>query len=251
MTAEALLFNPQRHIELEGTQNIRDLGGYPTKDGKQTKWGKYYRADSLHKVSQEGHAFLQKEKSIHTIIDLRLSMEGKYRKEDKALYDFYNIPLLDPATFTTKMPKSLVDMYILMLETSKPKFKEIMDIFLKKKGKPVLFHCRVGKDRTGVLAAILLDLAGVSRDIIVKDYALTGEYKKITDEELKNRPPLMSRNQFKTMLECEPAYMEAFLDYLYEKYGDAAGFLKAIGLMEEEIKALRDDFVEKDVQKAQ
>ncbi len=251
MTAEALLFNPQRHIELEGTQNIRDLGGYPTKDGKQTKWGKYYRADSLHNVSPEGHAFLQKEKGVHTIIDLRLSMEGKYRKEDKALYDFYNIPLLDPATFTTKIPKSLIDMYILMLETSKPKFKEIMDIFLKKQGNPVLFHCRVGKDRTGVLAAILLDLAGVPRDIIVKDYALTGEYKKITDEELNNRPLLMSRNQFKTMLECEPSYMEAFLDYMYEKYENAAGFLKTIGLTVEEIKALRNAFVVEDVQKAQ
>lgn len=66
MTAEALLFNPQRHIELVGTQNIRDLGGYPAKDGKQTKWGKYFRADSLHKVSQEGHAFLQKEKGSLT-----------------------------------------------------------------------------------------------------------------------------------------------------------------------------------------
>ncbi|CEI81018.1 Tyrosine-protein phosphatase precursor [Oceanobacillus oncorhynchi] len=244
MTTETLLFNPARHIALEGTQNIRDLGGYPTKDGKQTKWGKYYRADSLHQVSPEGHAFLQKERGIHTVIDLRMSMEGKYRKEDKARYDFYNIPLLDPATFTTKMPKSLVEMYILMLETSKPKFKQIMDIFLENKGNPVLFHCRVGKDRTGVLAAILLDLAGVPRDIIVKDYALTGEYKKITDEELHHRPPLMSRNQFKAMLSCEPAYMEAFLDYLYKEYGSAADFLKVIGLREEEITDLRDDFIE-------
>lgn len=111
MTTETLLFNPERHIELEGAQNIRDLGGYPTKDGKQTKWGKYFRADSLHDVSTDGHAFLQKEKGIHTIIDLRFSMEGKYRKADKARYDFYNIPLLDPATFTTKIPKSLVEMH--------------------------------------------------------------------------------------------------------------------------------------------
>ncbi|WP_152655403.1 tyrosine-protein phosphatase [Oceanobacillus sp. CFH 90083] len=244
MTTEALLFNPERHIELAGTQNIRDLGGYPTKDGKQTKWGKYYRADSLHLIDSAGHAFLQKEKGIHTILDLRLSMEGKYRKEDKALYDFYNIPLLDPATLTTKMPKSLIEMYILMLESSKSKFKKIMDVFLHEKGNSVLFHCRVGKDRTGVLAAILLDLADVPKDIIVKDYALTGEYKKITDEELNKRPPLMSRNQFKVMLGCEPSYMEDFLNYLYEKYESAAGFLKKVGLTDEEIKVLRDDFVE-------
>ncbi|WP_040978655.1 tyrosine-protein phosphatase [Oceanobacillus jeddahense] len=244
MTTETLLFNPERHIELKGTQNIRDLGGYPTKDGKQTKWGKYYRADSLHNVAPEGHAFLQKEKGIHTIIDLRFSMEGKYKKEDKALYNFYNIPLLDPATFTTRIPKTLVEMYMVMLESSKPKFKEIMDIFLENRENPVLFHCRVGKDRTGVLAAILLDLAGVPRDIIVKDYALTAAYKEITEEELNNRPPLMSRNQFKTLLGCEPSYMEEFLDYLYKAYGDAAGFLKAVGLTEEEIAALRDDFIE-------
>ncbi|GIO24184.1 tyrosine-protein phosphatase [Oceanobacillus sp. J11TS1] len=244
MTIESLLFNQERYFELEGTQNLRDLGGYPTKDGKQTKWGKYFRADSLHNVTPEGHAFLQKEKGIHTIIDLRFSMEGKYKKEDKELYDFHNIPLLDPATFTTKIPKSLVEMYIVMLDSSKAKFKEIMDIFLEHKGDPVLFHCRVGKDRTGVLAAMLLDLAGVPRDIIVKDYALTAQYKKITDEELDHRPPLMTRNQFKTLLGCEPAYMEEFLDFLYKKYGDTAGFLKTIGLTEEEIKALRDDFVE-------
>lgn len=244
MTAETLLFNPERHIVLAGTDNIRDLGGYPTKDGRRTKWGKYYRADSLHHVAPAGHAFLQKEKGIHTIIDLRFSMEGKYRKEDKALYDFYNIPLLDPATFTTKIPKGLVEMYLVMLKSSKKKFKEIMDVLLENKGAPVLFHCRVGKDRTGVLAAILLDLAGVPRDIIVKDYALTSEYKKITDEELDNRPPLMSRNQFKSLLGCEPAYMEDFLDFLYKEYGNASGFLKEVGLTGEEIDRLRNDMVE-------
>ncbi|WP_080872988.1 tyrosine-protein phosphatase [Oceanobacillus timonensis] len=244
MTAETLLYHPDRHIVLEGTQNLRDLGGYPTKDGKQTKWGKYYRSDSLHLVTPEGHAFLQAEKGIHTMIDLRLSVEGKYKKKDKARYDFYNIPLIDPATFTTKKPATLVEMYILMLESSKVKFKEIMDIFLEKRGEPVLFHCRVGKDRTGVLAALLLDLAGVPRDVIVQDYALTSVYKEITEEELHKRPPMMSRSQFKTMLGCEPSYMESFLDYLYKEYGNAAGFLKDVGLTEEEIHLLRADFVE-------
>ena len=51
-------FNPQRHLTIEGTQNIRDLGGYPTKDGRQTRWGRFLRSDGLHSVTATGQAEL-------------------------------------------------------------------------------------------------------------------------------------------------------------------------------------------------
>lgn len=242
--SDALLLNPARHINIEGAANIRDLGGYPTKDGNMTKWGKYFRGDSLHALPLESEKYLAKEKGVQSIIDLRLSFEGKYKHIDQLSYDYINIPLLDPATFTSKIPKSLIDMYCLMLDSSQKQFKEVFQHFIQAGDNPVLFHCRVGKDRTGVLAAMLLDLAGVSHDLIIKDYALTSKYKPVTEEALRSTPPLMTKKQFRSMLLCEPEYMEQFLRYLYDNYGSTEGFLHKIGFNEKEMEQLRASFIE-------
>lgn len=240
--SNSLQENDSRHIKFEGTNNLRDLGGYPTRDGKVTKWGKYLRSDSLHNLSVESQQQLY-ERGIRSVIDLRFPDEGKYKNFDRLPFTYMNVSLLDPATAKSTVPKSLVEMYCNMLETSQEQIYQIMKHFADSGDDTVLFHCKVGKDRTGLIAAFLLDIAGVPRDIIVEDYALTSVYLPITEEAINQRPAHFNVEQYKKMLQCEPEYMLEFLEYLDSHYGNTAGYLKKIGMTEEDMEAIRRHFV--------
>lgn len=240
--SSSMQVDQSRHIKLEGTNNLRDLGGYPTKDGKITKWGKYFRSDSLHNLSPVHQQHLY-EKGIRSVVDLRFSDEGKYQNFEQLPFAYMNVSLLDPATAKTTVPKTLVEMYCNMLVTSKQQIYQIMKHFADSGDDAVLFHCKVGKDRTGLIAAFLLDIAGVPRDVIVEDYALTSVYLPITEEAIKQRPAHFTVEQYTKMLQCEPEYMHEFLKYLDNHHGNAEGYLKEIGMTEQEIETLRDHFV--------
>lgn len=221
--------NRNRRIEIQGASNVRDLGGYFTKDGKRTKWGKYVRADSLHQLPIKSQNSLR-EYGVRYVVDLRYPDEGTYQLEEQLNIQYWNVPLHNPADLKKERINTLVELYCQLIDTRQDKIYQVTQHFVSTDDKTVLFHCKAGKDRTGIVAALLLDLVGVPRETIVQDYAMTSQFNNLLDKLRKARPSYVDSERYEALLQCPPEFMEEFLDYLYENYGNGEDYLKTIGL---------------------
>ena len=227
----------ERLIVLEKMVNTRDLGGYETQAGTYTKSHKYIRASSPANASKADIQAL-KDYGVKAVIDLRSDFEKEQQVNpfvDDQDIDFYEVNLFDSTKASivpeeVKQYKDLGGVYIYMLEGMKNKFKDLFDIFLKYPYDGVMFHCSAGKDRTGITAALLLDLMGCHEYDIVKDYSESYENNMMENEEAKQ------------YLKSSPRYMMELLDYLREHYGSSKEYLLQIGLKNEEIEQLIENF---------
>jgi protein-tyrosine phosphatase len=104
---------------------------------------------------------------------------------------------------------------------------------------PVIIHCALGKDRTGIIAALLLGIAGVAPEAIVADYALSAAYLADTLTEIRAQTPAADLAAYGFSLDCTPAIMAGLLVHWEEQYGGIAGYMRTIGLDDLEIAALR------------
>ena len=129
--------------------------------------------------------------------------------------------------------------YLDMLEVHSADFARVVRLVLE--GQPALFHCTAGKDRTGLLALLLLEVAGVDTEDIVEDFALTHDRigplreRQLTEAE-KNG---VSREQFSRLLGATPDMIEPAIEYLHERYGGAEKYLKLHGVTDEDIELVR------------
>src|SRR5215468_10518704 len=170
----------ERRVTVEGCLNFRDLGGYPTRDGGALRWRQLFRADGLHALSARGVATLRDEIGLGDIIDLRssaeLSLDGRGLLEREPVR-FHHLPLFD-ASRGQRNPAadiaSLADLYFGMIDFAREPIAKVITVLARTKD-PAVFHCAAGKDRTGVISALLLSLLGVRDELIVADYAATRE----------------------------------------------------------------------------
>ncbi|MFI6791619.1 tyrosine-protein phosphatase [Nonomuraea sp. NPDC050383] len=169
-----------RHVAFERVHNFRDLGGYRTRDGRVLRWGRLYRADSLAKLrGADWDRFV--ELGVRTVIDLRypweIAAKGRVRRLDGLAYHNLSVehrpydqaalgPDVDPARF-------LADRYAEVAYDGAAELRRALEIIAADDNAPLVFHCASGKDRTGLLAALVLALAGVDEETIVADFALT------------------------------------------------------------------------------
>lgn len=167
---------PSRHFELDGPVNFRDLGGYPVRDGRTVRWRTIFRSDGLHTLSTTDLALLVDQLGLSSVIDLRSGDEvekvgrGPLGETELVLH---HIPIFDETRrLADRLTGGLVigDMYVQMIEAAAPRFVQALEI-IARTDSPLVFHCAAGKDRTGLLGAILLDLLGVDDDDIAEDYA--------------------------------------------------------------------------------
>ena len=236
----------ERLIVLEKMVNTRDLGGYETQAGTYTKSHKYIRASSPANASKADIQAL-KDYGVKAVIDLRSDFEKEQQVNpfvDDQDIDFYEVNLFDSTKASivpeeVKQYKDLGGVYIYMLEGMKNKFKDLFDIFLKYPYDGVMFHCSAGKDRTGITAALLLDLMGCHEYDSVKDYSESYENNIEINEELAK---MMENEEAKQYLKSSPRYMMELLDYLREHYGSSKEYLLQIGLKNEEIEQLIENF---------
>ena len=241
------LTRQERLYDLEKMTNTRDLGGYETREGRYTKAHKYIRASSPYRATKSDLKTLVDE-GLKVVIDLRSTFEVKKEinpfKDNKDV-DYYHINLLDMENIqvvpeTVHEYKNLGGLYVYMLEACKKTIKEVFDIFIKYPYDCILFHCSAGKDRTGVISALLLDLAGCHEYDIVKDYSESYENNKEINEYLASQMEDKETTQY---LDSSPEYMMIFLDYLYENYGSSYNYLRSIGISEEDLDDLKEDFL--------
>jgi protein-tyrosine phosphatase len=224
-----------RHIPFDTLHNFRDLGGYPTQDGHRIRPGRLYRADSLGKLAEgtpDWTRFLSL--GIGTVIDLRHSweIEAGCRIPEHASFRYHNLsiehrpydqpslaPDIDPVSY-------LAERYAEVAEDGRKEIGQALELVAAaaETDTPLVFHCASGKDRTGLLAALILGLAGVPDETIIEDFTLT---------ELA-APALLSawRTRNGGRLPTWPAFgrapapvMRLFLTDLTRRYGSIAGYV--------------------------
>lgn len=158
---------------LKGAFNFRDLGGLTTRDGKRLRTGRLYRSDTLQALTTSDVAHLREVIGLRGVVDLRLtdevSAEGRGLLSEVAEIRYANIPLAMAATEGIPPEEVMRKLYLgcLSIEASLVTAIERLSEMAEE---PVVFHCAAGKDRTGVLAAVLLRLLGVIDEHIVADY---------------------------------------------------------------------------------
>ena len=246
-----------RRLAWRGAYNARDLGGYPTEDGGQTRWKTLVRSDSLHTLTPDGQAALR-EYGVRTIIDVRLAHELERDPSPFATRQepgnspmpmprYLNLPIhtaeLDPEVAP---PVDPLTAYIVILEKSKEHIAQIVKAVAAGMGDGcVLVHCQGGKDRTGIIIALILSLAGVQREAIVEDFALSEAmleplYRQWVDEQVRTT----GRHPEKPMyMQALPQTMNGVLSHLEREYGGVEGYLLAVSVTGSEIEQIRHHLI--------
>jgi protein-tyrosine phosphatase len=232
-----------RHLPIKGTYNVRDLGGYVTPAG-ETRWRRILRADGLHRLDGEGMEALVAE-GVTTVIDLRHSNELAQQPNPFAAADnvaYHNVSLFEDLAPTPKPGEDLLlELYIRALETRQPAIAQVLTIIADAPTGTVLFHCTAGKDRTGIISALLLGLAGVGPDTIVADYALTAEMIAPMVEEIITNAAARGADveSFRPLLASEPSTMVATIAHIEANHASVGAYVEKIGVPAATVERLR------------
>jgi len=226
----------ERHIALRGAVNFRDLGGYETTDGRRTRWRTLFRADGLSSL-EEADLDVIRRLGISTVIDLRTSAEverGRFPVEAVPV-GFHHLPLLDevpdPDSFEVT-PGMLATQYRDITTDAGAEIARALSIVATRQAHPVVVHCAAGKDRTGVLVAVLLGLVGVPPHTIVADYALSAQAMAALRRKLIERYPegeeVISRAD--ELFSAAPGNITSLLTHLDTSYGSIPAYGESIGI---------------------
>ncbi len=219
--------NHERLLPLEGAYNVRDMGGYKTKEGKIVKWGKIFRSGDLDKLTDADLEYLN-EIPIRTYVDFRDSLEiaNAPDKKPTSLLHTFKLPInagnmIDLHNVSIARSDTLMeDINRLLVNQSQATYKDFFRILADKSNIPLLFHCSAGKDRTGIAAALFLSALGVEREIIIQDYLLSADYLKDKYAlEIKQYP------QLAPLMTVKRSYIETAFDEIDKKYGGVENYL--------------------------
>lgn len=240
--------HPDRILRFEGAFNFRDLGGYLTRDGRTVKWRTLFRADAVHRLPDAELDQLA-EIGLRTVIDLRTSNEvdeGHLHDPDRGI-NHVHLDVLGQVwkprdlDETADAGEVLSDLYVQMLDIGAPALSRAFRTLANVDSLPAVFHCAAGKDRTGVLAAMILSSIGVEDHVIIADYAISGRNMSELIERLRReRPEALTAmsDQPSAYLAAPPEAMARLLDHVNLEYGSMTGYVKSIGVETDHIEAL-------------
>jgi len=243
----------ERRIDLPGCANFRDLGGYPTRGGMRLRWRRLFRSDALHGLTPEGVDRVVDELGIGAIVDLRstgeVGVDGRGKLRDRSPV-YHHLPLFEgPLTVDPELVNrlTLAERYFLMAERAKVPIARVVSA-LAECSTPVVYHCAAGKDRTGLISAIVLGLLGVPDEFIVADYAATQDNLDAIIDRLTQSVGYREviENLPADTLHAKPATMFSLLDQLRNRYGSFRGYANDIGLSDAVIHRLESGLFEPD-----
>ncbi len=254
---EAPVFT-SKALPLAGARNVRDLGGYPFVDEQgnsgETAARVFLRSGALTRLRRRDFDYLAAY-GLRRVIDVRSNFELKiwpdpFAKRPYPGIDYIHIPMMDQLNsngFQGLLPESMFAVYRDLLDEGVDGFRRACQAF----DAPgcSLFHCRVGKDRTGVIAMLLLEAAGVPDDCIIADYAATERYMGRFLHAQRIGVSLLVRKKVpRCLFEALPVEMERTLAYLREHYGNARRYLiEAAGCDEALVDRLVDRLRGRDI----
>ena len=231
-----------RRISFEGCWNFRDLGGYPSGLGGRVRWGRVFRADGITRLTDddlERFAAL----GIATVIDLRgheeVATRGRFPHAEQGV-GYHHLPLVDVVPDMSTFPDAdsagpafVADRYHEMVAEGGDRLARALTVLADAGSLPAVFHCSAGKDRTGILAAIVLRLLGVAQAEVVADYALSDAAMKQMLAQVADRSPEardVLRRYPSAMLGAHPDNMVRFLGELERVHGSVAGYVASLGV---------------------
>ena len=241
----------ERTLAWEGCLNVRDLGGHPTEDGGETLWDRVIRADSVHSLTDKGWEALPAH-GVATVVDLRSHGERADDPPRDLELDVVHVPLLaeegDPVyRKIDAVAKTAVDgadatrlFYLEVLRRWNERFAAAIEAVAAARPGAVVVHCAVGKDRTGLISALLLRVAGVPISDIADDYALSSpnlesRWRPWVDE-ASDEP---ERAQRLRLVASPAGSMLGVLDALEAEHGSIAEYLRSAGLDETTVASAR------------
>ena len=232
---------PSRALSFDGCVNFRDLGGYRTGDGHRIGWRRLFRADGLSKLTESDRSQLI-ELGVATVIDLRTVEEAEQRGRfpvDLVPVRYIDLPLTDVLPSPEELPSwneasFVASRYVQMVSQGGPALTGAIEALASSDSLPAVFHCSAGKDRTGVLSALILAFLGVPDATIVDDYALSAAAMlRLLDRLKAEYPDSEEVERFApSIITVAPATMEEFLGSMRAEYGTYDALAELLGVTE-------------------
>lgn len=250
---------PTRIIPFAGAYNFRDLGGYRGAGGRVTRWGRLYRSDALHDLTASDVTSLRG-LGIVTLVDLRSA--GEVERTGRGLLAgesirFVNPSVLRPDGEAVRPAAEIGDAYLSQryltyLDEGGPAFVRALRELSHPENYPLVFNCFFGKDRTGVLAALVLSCLGVAEQTIIDDYALSASRMPLIVRRLQ-RDPVYAETIARTpapVLAAHAATMSQFLREVDRRFGGPRRWALDAGVRADELDRLRDACLEENASAA-
>ena len=241
--------NPQRWLPIEGCVNFRDLGGYRNSQGHTVRWRRLFRSDALQDMTPSDAAYAMEELGIRLVVDLRnpdeAERDGKGPLPDLGVGYTHHPLLLErgfPPFTGGDVVERLLSTYQWLIHNSGPRVAAAVNAISEADGSAVVFHCSAGKDRTGLLAALMLEVLGVDAETIAADYLLTNQ----AVEGILRRINVMQPDASPTTqsLAAQPLAFQGFQDTLQGEYGGAESYLQRHGVSGQALERLRSNLLE-------
>ncbi|MDF5758125.1 tyrosine-protein phosphatase [Spongiactinospora sp. TRM90649] len=262
-----------RWIDLEGAVNVRDLGGLPTADGGATRPGRIFRSDNLQGLTPGDVNRLVGDLSLRRVVDLRsvaeVSLEGPGPLTRAARVTIHHHTLFAEAGLHTDIEAGGVDIDRVLPWTEERDAADLAELqitgyyysYLRDRpdsvvaalrvlaghGGAAIVHCAAGKDRTGVVCALALSVAGATREAIIDDYVATGDRIHRILARLRASDTYradLDRHATEDYYLPRAPYMEQFLTTLDTRFGGPLAWLKANGWTDDDTQALRTRLVD-------
>jgi protein-tyrosine phosphatase len=240
----------ERELAWEGLLNVRDLGGHPTEDGGETHYERVVRADSIRRLTDAGWRALL-DYGVKTIIDLRTDQELEADPPAELPLEIQHVSLFDEDPVVFMKVESIAEeapdaatatreVYLVFLESFKRNVAAAIRAIVQAPEGGVVVHCMGGKDRTGLITAFLLHLAGVSTEEIAADYALSEERLKPRHEEWFAAAETDAELERLRRIAQTPAEaIVGVFEELERRYGSIEEYLRSGGLTDQDLERAR------------
>jgi len=250
----------ERRVEMDGPRNLRDLGGYSTSLGRTTRWGRVFRSDRLDGATDADHARLI-EMGITKVFDLRADAEVAESPDRlPAGIELVRLPMssdgaqartimerIDAGVLTKFDESDMSNGYLVMLDEFTGHIARVVEAVAA--GERVLFHCTAGKDRTGIMAMVILSICGVGDGSLLDDYELTNSYAPSHAEmfakvlEARGLEP----DGFATLWTAPRSVMKSVIEGMRGRWGQIGDYLNHAGIADTTADAVRGQMLYDDL----
>ncbi len=252
----------ERRLAVEGAPNLRDLGGYETKDGRWVQWGKIFRSSNLGRLTDKG-LDLVKRLDIKLVCDFRTEAEAlklPNRFPDSTDVAYLHLPIqhgdFEPTAVFERIREGdfewiseefMIQGYIESIDRFPHVWAVLFDRLSDSDNRPLLFHCTGGKDRTGTATALILSALGVPEETVIADFALSDGFNAEARQKIYSylKPLGVDLLKVAPYFTAPANRLRALLKYIRDHYGSPEKYLlKEVGLTNRMMRRLRQELLE-------
>jgi protein-tyrosine phosphatase len=233
----------KRHLGFKSVTNFRDIGGYRTRQGHTVAWRRVFRSGEFRHLTRNEFQKIMEEIKLTSVIDLRSAFEIEWQGNGllaEADIRYHNVSFIadggdrEANERRYKELNNMGEFYVQLIRYKDygKRIVEALEIIAEPKNHPLVFHCAVGKDRTGILAAVLLSVLGVEDKDVIEDYSLSGPYMVELLKTINNDPEIAGAVKALPdyFWKASPESMALLLTTFRQEYGSIEAYLKDMGM---------------------